>query len=99
MHPARRRLVFLLAAIAAVLLALAAGHGGVGGSRSCGGTRVGASHPETIPTVGTNRPVSAGEGRCRDSAQASSRRVRVLPQKKAQAGRDVGLPYAAAWAR
>lgn len=67
MHPARRRLVFLSAAIAALAAVLAIVLPATIASAAAvpaAGNRVGASHPVMILTVGVFRPVSAGEGRC-----------------------------------
>ena len=73
MHPGRRWLVFLSAAIAVLAAVLAVVLPVVPASASAGpaaGTRVGASHPEMIFAVGASRAVSAGEGRCGPASQA-----------------------------
>jgi hypothetical protein len=73
MHPGRRWLVFLSAAIAVLAAVLAVVLPVVPASASAGpaaGTRVGASHPEMILAVGASRAVSAGEGRCGPASQA-----------------------------
>ncbi len=63
MHPARRWLALLSAAIAAVLTVVLPLSTASAASAPAAGTRVGASHPETILLVGPSRLVSAGEGR------------------------------------
>jgi Na+/melibiose symporter-like transporter len=66
MQPARRRLIFLSAAIAAiaavVALVLPAAEAPAAAA-SAAGSGVGSSHPGMIFTVGVSRIVSAGEGR------------------------------------
>jgi len=73
MHPARRQVVFLLAAIAALAAVLAlvlpAGPSSAA-TVSAAGNGVGASHSQTILPVGVLRPVSAGEGGCEAPLQA-----------------------------
>jgi hypothetical protein len=72
MHPARRRLAFLPAAIAAiaavVALMLPAGPTPAA-TVSAARNSVGATHPETILTVGVSHPVSPGERRCEPAPQ------------------------------
>lgn len=58
MHPARRWLVFLSAAILTVLLPVTVAPAA---AASAAGTRVGAHHPAMILAVGASRPVSAGQ--------------------------------------
>jgi Papain fold toxin 1, glutamine deamidase len=72
MHPARRRLIFLSAAIAAIaaVLALALPAGPASAAAvSATGTRVGASHPVMILPAEVSHPVSAGERRCAEPSQ------------------------------
>jgi hypothetical protein len=73
MHPARRRLASLSAAIAAVAavvaLVLPAGPASAA-AVSAAGTRVGASHPVMILTVGLSHQVLAVQGRCEPVPQA-----------------------------
>jgi hypothetical protein len=67
MRPARRRLVFLSAALAAVaaVLALVLPHTmSPAAVHPAAENAIGVSHSETIFTVGVSQPVSAGESRC-----------------------------------
>jgi hypothetical protein len=69
MRPARRWLVFLSAAIAALLAVVVPPAVASAAMQPAAGTRVGASHPATIPAVGASGPVSPGQGRCREAPQ------------------------------
>jgi rRNA-processing protein FCF1 len=70
MHPARRRPAFLSAVIAAILTVVAGTGIASALTAPAAGTRVGASHPQMILTVGPSDRVSAGEGRCGPASQA-----------------------------
>jgi guanyl-specific ribonuclease Sa len=63
MNPARRRLAFLSAAIAAVLSVVLASGSASAASALAAGNGVGAHHPGMILAVGLSQHVSAGEGR------------------------------------
>lgn len=81
-HPARRRLIFLSAAIAAlaVVLALALPCGPASAATvSAARNGVGAPHPQTISPFGVSRPVSPGQGWCEPAPRADLAAVRVLP--------------------
>jgi hypothetical protein len=72
MTPARRPLAFLSAAIAVIAAVLAGVLPATVASAAtapAAGTRVGASHPETILPVGGLQRVLAGEGRCEPAPQ------------------------------
>lgn len=69
MHPARRWLAFLSAAIAAILAVVLPLSSASAATASAAGNRVGASHPATIPAVGVSRRVCAGQGRCGGAPQ------------------------------
>jgi hypothetical protein len=64
-HPARRRLVFLSAAIAAVLAVLLPVTAAPAAAVPAAGNRVGAHQPGMTLTVGLSQTVSPGQGRCR----------------------------------
>lgn len=72
MHPARRRLVFPSAAVAALAAVLAIAlplSSASAAAVSAAGTRVGASHPAMVPAVGASRPVFPVQGRCGPAPQ------------------------------
>lgn len=72
MHPARRRPTFLSAAIAviaAVLAVLLPATLASAQARSAAGTRVGASHPAMILTVGSSHAISPVQRQCNANLQ------------------------------